>query len=170
MANRTYTTRRQSIVDAIVTKLRVIDGSGTYHTNLADNISPRLLFWDEVTEFPAVHISAGREAREYLTGGVKNRFLTVTLRCYVNEEDAVNALDALLEDVETVLEENYPGTETLETVQLRLPTALHLMADYHLKNKFYLNVQSSLSMISNTQERANRITNSLTLSPRIETK
>ena len=112
MANRTYTTRRQSIVDAIVTKLRVIDGSGTYHTNLADNISPRLLFWDEVTEFPAVHISAGREAREYLTGGVKNRFLTVTLRCYVNEEDAVNALDALLEDVETVLEDNADMTYT----------------------------------------------------------
>ena len=112
MANRTYTTRRQSIVDAIVTKLRVIDGSGTYHTNLADNISPRLLFWDEVTEFPAVHISAGREAREYLTGGVKNRFLTVTLRCYVNEENAVDALDALLEDVETVLEDNSGMTYT----------------------------------------------------------
>ena len=112
MANRTYTTRRQGIVDAIVTKLKVIDGSGTYHTNLADNISPRLLFWDEVTEFPAVHISAGREAREYLTGGVKNRFLTITLRCYVNEEDAVNALDALLEDVETVLEDNADMTYT----------------------------------------------------------
>ena len=87
-----------------------------------------------------------------------------------NVTGSVNAQDFEDEDVETVLEENYPGTETLETVQLRLPTALHLMADYHLKNKFYLNVQSSLSMISNTQERANRITNSLTLSPRIETK
>lgn len=87
-----------------------------------------------------------------------------------NVTGSVNAQDFEDEDIETVLEENYPGTETLETVQLRLPTALHLMADYHLKNKFYLNLQSSLSMISNTQERANRITNSLTLSPRIETK
>jgi hypothetical protein len=77
-----------------------------------DNISPRLKFWDEVEEFPAVHINAGREAREYLTGGIKNRFLTITLRCYVNEEDAVNALDALLEDVETVLEDNSSMTYT----------------------------------------------------------
>ena len=106
MATRSYTTRRQGIVDAIVDKLKAIDGSGNYHTDVMNNVSPRLKFWDEVEEFPAVHLNAGREAREYLTGGVKNRFLTVTLRCYVNEEDAVNALDALLEDVETVLEDN----------------------------------------------------------------
>ena len=112
MATRQYTTRRQGIVDAIVNKLRQIDGSGAFHTNLENNISPRLKFWDEVDEFPAVHVNAGREAREYLTGGVKNRFLTVTLRCYVNEEDAVNALDALLEDVETVLEDNSNMTYT----------------------------------------------------------
>jgi hypothetical protein len=112
MASRSYTTRRQGIVNAIVEKLKAIDGSGQYHTDIMDNISPRLKFWDEVDEFPAVHINAGREAREYLTGGVKNRFLTVTLRCYVNEEDAVNALDALLEDVETVLEDNSNMTYT----------------------------------------------------------
>ena len=106
MATRQYTTRRQGIVDAIVDKLKNIDGAGNYHTNLEDNVSPRLKFWDEVDEFPAVHINAGGETREYLTGGVKNRFLNITLRCYVNEEDAVNALDALLEDVETVLEDN----------------------------------------------------------------
>ena len=112
MATRSYTTRRQGIVDAIVDKLKAIDGSGNYHTDVMNNVSPRLKFWDEVEEFPAVHLNAGREAREYLTGGVKNRFLTVTLRCYVNEEDAVNALDALLEDVETVLEYNSSMTYT----------------------------------------------------------
>ena len=112
MATRSYTTRRQGIVDAIVDKLKAIDGSGNYHTDVMNNVSPRLKFWDDVEEFPAVHLNAGREAREYLTGGVKNRFLTVTLRCYVNEEDAVNALDALLEDVETVLEDNSSMTYT----------------------------------------------------------
>ena len=112
MATRVYTTRRQGIVDAIAEKLRTIDGTGNYHTDIMNNVSPRLKFWDEVEEFPAVHINAGGETREYLTGGVKNRFLTVTLRCYVNEEDAVNALDALLEDVETVLEDNSSMTYT----------------------------------------------------------
>ena len=112
MATRQYTTRRQGIVDAIVTKLKQIDGTGNYHIDLAEQVEPRLKFWDEVDEFPAIHLNAGRETREYLTAGVKNRFLTVTLRCYVNEEDAVDALDALLEDVETVLEDNSNMTYT----------------------------------------------------------
>ena len=112
MGTRTYTTRRQGIVNAIVTKLKTIDGSGQFHMNLSEQVEPRLKFWDEVDEFPAIHVNAGRETREYLTGGVKNRFLIVTLRCYVNEEDAVDALDALLEDVETVLEDNSSTTYT----------------------------------------------------------
>ena len=112
MGTRTYTTRRQGIVDALVTKLKQIDGSGNYHINLAEQVEPRLKFWDEVDEFPAIHLNAGRETREYLTGGVKNRFLILTLRCYVNEENAVDALDALLEDVETVLEDNSSTTYT----------------------------------------------------------
>jgi hypothetical protein len=65
-----------------------------------------LKFWDEIEEFPAVHINAGSESREYQAGGYKDRFLSVTIRCYVQEEDAQEALNALMEDVETVLEQN----------------------------------------------------------------
>lgn len=106
MAVRDYTTRRQSIVGALVTKLKEINGTGSYLTNLYENVHPRLKFWDEVEEFPAVHMNAGSESREYQGGGYKDRFLSVTIRCYVNEEDAVDALDKLLEDVETALESN----------------------------------------------------------------
>lgn len=112
MAERNYTTRRLSIVDAIVSKLKDIDGNNQYRTNLFQNVSPRLKFWDEVEEFPAVHLNAGSETREYQAGGYKDRFLSVTVRCYVNEEDAVEALEGLLEDVETVLEENSRLTYT----------------------------------------------------------
>ena len=112
MATRQYTTRRQGIVDALVTKLKQIDGSGAYHIDLSEQVEPKLKFWDEVEEFPAVHLNAGMETREYLTAGVKNRYMNVTLRCYVNEENAVDALDALLEDVETVLEDNSSTTYT----------------------------------------------------------
>lgn len=112
MGTRTYTTRRQGIVNALVTKLKLIDGSGNFHIDLAEQVEPRLKFWDEVDEFPAIHINAGTETREYLTAGMKNRYMNVTLRCYVNEEDAVDALDALLEDVETVLEDNSSLTYT----------------------------------------------------------
>jgi len=106
MSERQYTTRRLGIVLAIVEKLKDINGSGEYLTSLNENVSPRLKFWDEVEEFPAVHLNAGSETREYQGGGYKDRFLSVTLRCYVQDEDSVLALDELMEDVETVLEEN----------------------------------------------------------------
>jgi len=104
--SRAYTTRRLGIVNAIVEKLKDINGSGTFLSDLNENVSPRLKFWDEVEEFPAVHLNAGSETREYQGGGYKDRFLSITLRCYVQAEDAVEALDELMEDVETVLEDN----------------------------------------------------------------
>jgi hypothetical protein len=104
--SRAYTTRRLGIIEALVTKLQDIDGTGHYLSNVDQNVSPRLKFWDEVEEFPAIHLNAGSETREYQTAGYKDRFLTVTVRCYVQAEDAVLALDELMEDVETVIEDN----------------------------------------------------------------
>ena len=106
MSNRTYTSRRMSIVDALVTKFKGINGNMPYRTNLYNNVQNRLLFWDEVQDFPAVHLSAGSETRDYQGGGYKDRFLTLTIRIYVQEEDALSALEVLLEDIETVLEDN----------------------------------------------------------------
>ena len=109
-STRLYTTRRQNIVNALVDKIELIDGTGSYQTAVAD-VSPRLKFWDEVQEFPSVHLNAGREVRTYDGGGFKFRYLTITLRCYVEDnEDSVGALDALLEDLETVLEAEDPLT------------------------------------------------------------
>ena len=104
--SRAYTTRRLGIVNAIVDKIKDINGAGAFLSDLNENVSPRLKFWDEVEEFPAVHLNAGSETREYQAGGYKDRFLSVTLRCYVQAEDSVEALDELMEDVETVLEDN----------------------------------------------------------------
>jgi hypothetical protein len=98
VAARDHTTRRSQILSGLVTILKTINGSGNFRTDLSNNVSKRLLFWDEVADFPAVHLKAG--------SGYKDRFLSITLRCYVNAEDAVSELDKLLEDVETVLEEN----------------------------------------------------------------
>ena len=106
MAARTYTTRRSAIVDALVVKLKQINQTGDFLTDVFDNVHPRLKFWDEVDTFPALHLNAGSETREYQGGGYKDRFLNLTIRCYVKETDAVDALDKLLEDVETVIEAN----------------------------------------------------------------
>jgi hypothetical protein len=102
---RAYTSRRAGITTALANIIGKIDGRGLYYQSIAET-SNRLKFWDEVEEFPAVHLNAGSETRQYQTAGYKDRFLNVTVRCYVNQEDSVDALDELLEDVETVLEEN----------------------------------------------------------------
>ena len=106
MATRDYSSRRMAIVKAMEDKLKLINGNFPYRTNLYNNVLPRLKFWDEVEDFPAIHLNAGSETREYQGGGYKDRFLSVTIRCYVQEEEAQNALNALMEDIETVIEEN----------------------------------------------------------------
>ena len=107
MSSRTYTSRRSNIAVALAEKLKDIDGSGQFLTDLQNNVEPRLKFWDEVVEFPAVHLNAGPETREYQGGGFKDRFLSITVRCYVqDEEDATEGLNLLMEDIETVLEDN----------------------------------------------------------------
>ena len=104
--NRTYSTRRLGIINALVEKLKAIDGNGEFNTNVYGNVSPRLKFWDEVNQFPAIHLNAGSESRVYQAAGFKDRFLSVSIRVYVEAEDAVEALEELLEDIETVIEAN----------------------------------------------------------------
>ena len=102
---RKHTTRRRAIVEALAEKMEGINGSAPFRTSVA-KVERRLKFWDEVEEFPAIHLNAGAETREYQGGGYKDRFFSITVRCYVQDEDTVQALDELLEDVETVIEEN----------------------------------------------------------------
>ena len=104
--HRLYTTRRASIVNALVEKLKEINETGNFLTDVYNNVHPRLKFWDEVDQFPAIHLNAGSETRQYQGGGYKDRYLNITLRCYVKQTDAQDALDKLIEDVETVIEEN----------------------------------------------------------------
>jgi len=103
---RDYTTRRTAIVTALVEKLQGINGSGEFLTDVYNNVYPRLKFWDEVEQFPAIHLNAGSETRDYQADGYRDRYLSITIRVYVQEEDAVEALDKLIEDVETVIESN----------------------------------------------------------------
>ena len=104
MSNREYTSRRAAIVEALVTELKRIDGTGDFVTDIEGAVSPRLLFWDLVENFPSLHGVSGGDTRAYQGSGYKDRFLAVSIKCYVNEEDPVTALEGLLEDVETVLE------------------------------------------------------------------
>ena len=105
---RKHSTRRRAIVEALSEKLEQINGNAPFRTSVA-KVERRLKFWDEVQEFPTIHVGAGSETREYDGGGFRFRFLQLTIRCYVSDDDdVILALEELLEDVESVLEENDP--------------------------------------------------------------
>ena len=102
-----YRTKRRKIVDALVDKIKLINGQHPYNSNIFNNVSGRLRFLDEIEEFPKVCIIAGDEVREYQTAGFKWRFLTLSIRAYVrNEEDAQEELATLFEDIEKIVDEN----------------------------------------------------------------
>ena len=102
-----YRTKRRKIVDALVEKIKLINGQHPYNSNVFNNVSGKLKFLDEIEEYPKVCIVAGDEVREYQTAGFKWRFLTLSIRAYVrNEEDAQEELATLFEDIEKIIDEN----------------------------------------------------------------
>ena len=112
---RKHTTRRRAIVEALSEKLEGINGSAPFRTSVA-KVERRLKFWDEVNEFPTIHVGAGAETRQYEGAGFRFRFIRITIRCYVSsDDDVILALEELLEDVESVLEDNDPLTYTDST-------------------------------------------------------
>lgn len=97
---------RSSITKALAEKLKAIDGTNGYISNIYENAYPKLKFWDEVQDFPSIYMSAGNELRDYLPGGFKWGFLEISLKLYVRGESPAQQLEDLLEDVEKVLDKN----------------------------------------------------------------
>jgi hypothetical protein len=116
-------TRRISIVTALAEKFKIIDGTGTFKSNLYGNSYPKLKFWDEVQDFPAVYLTAGTEVRQYHPSDFTWGFLNVSLKIYVrSESDAQQQLEDLLNDLETVIHDNrvlvYDQDKHLETTEI----------------------------------------------------
>ena len=99
-------TRRSSIVEAITDKIKTISHANGYSTDLGEQVYSRMRFWDEIQEFPCVCLVAGAESIVHQAAGMKDRYLDVTLRVYVDEEDPILALERLLEDVELIIDRN----------------------------------------------------------------
>lgn len=129
---------RTSIAKALAEKLKLIDGTGVYKTNINGNAIPKLKFWDEVNDFPAIYMSTGSETREYHPGGFKWAFLGISIKCYVKGEDPAQNLENLLEDVEKVIDANRalyydstnPSKQTVEILINSIVTDEGLLAPY----------------------------------------
>lgn len=97
---------RSSIVDTLVEKLKLINGTGSYTTNVYDNVYAQHKFWDEVNDFPSIYVVPGSEIREYMPAAFKWGYLTVALKCYTKGEIPEQELEELLGDVEIVIDAN----------------------------------------------------------------
>jgi hypothetical protein len=98
---------RSDIVHAITDLLKQIDGTEPNASNLYGNVNPRLKFWDEVSDYPYVCLTAGTETREYLPGGFKWANLSIGIKIYVHGEEPEKNLENIISDIERVLDNNF---------------------------------------------------------------
>lgn len=115
--------RRNSIVKALAEKFKEIDGTNGYNINLYGNVYPKLKFWDEVNDFPAVYMVAGGEQREYLPANFTWAYLNISVKAYVRKEDDPQSdLELLLEDLERCVNNNrvlvYDAENNGETTEI----------------------------------------------------
>ncbi len=101
--SRSYTTRRVAITNAIVGSLQRINGVYPFSSDLEGRIFSKGGFADSIEDYPTLHVKAGYETRSYLGAGYKDRYLTLTVRCFLHDEDS-SSLGLLMEEVETVLD------------------------------------------------------------------
>ncbi len=97
---------RSKIIEALVVKLKTINGSTGFNSKLYENVFNKLKFWDEVDDYPSVYLNAGTELREYQPGGFKWAHLTVSIRVYVQDEEPEAKLEEIFEDIEKIIDEN----------------------------------------------------------------
>jgi len=103
----TYRTKRTKITTAMANKLKEIDGNHPFNLNIFENVDSKMKFLDEIEQYPKVCVVAGDESRQYLPDGFKWRFLNLTIRAYVhNEDNAQEELALLLEDIERMIDDN----------------------------------------------------------------
>lgn len=74
------------------------------------------------------------------------------------------------DDEQDVLENLYTRIDQSGSLKALLPGAVHLNADYHYKDNWYLNLNTDISLMGKNKENASRMANLVTLTPRYESK
>ena len=103
----TYRTARKKLVEALVEKIKGIDGNHPFNSNIFNNAHSGMVFLDEIQEYPKLCVVPGDETREYQPNEFKWRFLSLDIRVYVeDQEDPQEVLALLMEDIERVIDDN----------------------------------------------------------------
>ena len=72
------------------------------------------------------------------------------------------------DSIQDILDVNYAADFSIGEAKIKLPTALRFFADYNVKSKFFLSLESTYSLNSAEKEQSNRLLNYATLTPRLE--
>jgi len=99
-------TKRGLIATALREALKEISQDNGYNTNLYENVEKRFIFPDDDPELPIVTFVMGRESIRYQPGGFQDRFITVSIRCYVEGDDSVEKTEKIIQDIEAVVEKH----------------------------------------------------------------
>ena len=100
-------TKRKKVVDALVNKIKLINGQYPYNSNVSDNVDGHSKFLDEIEQYPKVCVIAGDEFREYQPNAFKWRLLDLTIRVYIHDNnDTQETLALLLDDIESIIDDN----------------------------------------------------------------
>lgn len=97
---------RADIKDALVVQFKNIDGSVPYSSNLYSNVKGKLIYWDEVPDYPFVCLTVSTEVREYLPGDFKWAVLNIPIWVYIKSDNSEKVLEDIFTDIETVVDAN----------------------------------------------------------------
>ncbi|WP_299779988.1 DUF5723 family protein [uncultured Formosa sp.] len=68
------------------------------------------------------------------------------------------------------LDDLYEYTSVIEKAKIKLPTAIHLQADYNIVDRFYMSAQADFSIAKANQAKTSNSLNSVIFTPRFEIK
>jgi hypothetical protein len=114
--------KRTQIVNALTAKINLINGKAPYTVNLFKNAYAKLMFWDEVQDFPSVYLIPGTELREYHPSDFTWGFMGISIKVYCHGESSNDQLEALLSDIEKCVHDNrvlvYDATNNYSTTEI----------------------------------------------------
>jgi outer membrane protein OmpA-like peptidoglycan-associated protein len=94
--------------------------------------------------------------------GVRNSY---NLNQTITQNDIDNA-----DNFDQLMKNKYSSTAINGAVKSKLPTAIHTDVDWNIHNKFYVNLNGDISVVSKTVLNQNSIANRVSLTPRYESR
>tara|TARA_R110002096_G_scaffold107015_4_gene234858 strand:+ start:2540 stop:3010 length:471 start_codon:yes stop_codon:yes gene_type:complete len=82
-----------------------LKGTGIYVNNIYENVTNKVVHFDDIQDFPYISVTPGPESREDMPSNFTWATITMYIRIYVeNNEDAQGELESLISDIENVVD------------------------------------------------------------------